>query len=245
MSSGGGIVYLVGAGPGDPGLITVRGRDVLDHADVVIHDRLATNELLVGLEPNIKIIDVGKGPGCHTVEQEAIDQLMISHARRGLRVVRLKGGDPFVFGRGYEELSACRAAGVACVVIPGVSSALAGPAAVGIPVTTRHLVRSVAFITGRTAPGSTAPELDYAALARMDTLTILMGRSKLREITDALMAAGRDPATPAACVEGATTPKQRLTTARLSDIAQAADRAGLRAPVVTIVGTVADLAEES
>lgn len=241
MNDGRGVVYLVGAGPGDPGLITVRGRQALDTADVVIHDRLANNDLLSGLREPVKIIDVGKGPGCFTVDQSEIDQMLIDYARQKLQVVRLKGGDPFVFGRGYEELTACRAAGIKCVVIPGVSSAFAGPASAGIPITTRFLVRSVAVITGRVARQSTAGELDYEALAKMDTIIILMGRSRLGQISHSLIAAGRDPETPAVCIEWATTDKQRLAAASLRDIAEEADRAGLKAPVVTVVGQVAGL----
>jgi len=243
MSQDRGRVYLVGAGPGDPGLITVRGLDILRKADVVIHDRLCGDELLHEAPDGAEIIDVGKEPGCHTIPQEQIDELLVARAGTGACVVRLKGGDPFVFGRGFEELTACRAAGIECTVIPGVSSAFAAPGAVGIPVTTRNLVRSLAVITGRTAPGAPAPPLDYRALARMDTICVLMGRAKLREIAASLIAAGRAAATPAACIEWATTPQERVVLGTLHDIADQVDRAGLTAPVVTVIGDVAAFAD--
>ncbi|MFQ5592217.1 MAG: uroporphyrinogen-III C-methyltransferase [Phycisphaerae bacterium] len=234
-----GTVYLVGAGPGDPGLLTVRGRDLLRQADVVVHDRLLGLEMLAEVPRGAEIIHVGKEPGCHTAPQGEINALLIDRARRGSRVVRLKGGDPFVFGRGFEEVSACRAAGIECVVVPGVTSAVAAPAAAGIPITDRLHVRSVAIITARTARDCPDPPLNYKALAAMDTVVVLMGRAKLQEVTRSLIAAGRDPATPAACIEWATTPRQRVTLAPLSTLAQSADRDGLRAPVVTVIGDVA------
>jgi len=239
MSVEQGKVYLVGAGPGDPGLITVRGLEILRRADVLVHDRLCGDELLKELPAGAEIIDVGKEPGCHTIPQEQIDELLIGRARGGACVVRLKGGDPFVFGRGYEELAACRSAGVECVVVPGVSSAFAVPAAAGVPVTTRRLVRSLAVVTARSARDPEPPPLRFDALAAMDTVCVLMGRARLREIADSLIAAGREPSTPAACIEWGTTPRQRLAVGSLATIADLADREGLRAPVVTVIGEVA------
>ncbi|MFQ5495053.1 MAG: uroporphyrinogen-III C-methyltransferase [Phycisphaerae bacterium] len=240
-----GTVYLVGAGPGDPELITVSGLEAIRGADVVVHDRLVSRDLVAEARSEAEIIDAGKAPGEHRYAQSWINALLVDRAKKGRLVVRLKGGDPFVFGRGFEELAACREAGVVCVVIPGVSSALAAPAAAGIPVTTRGRVRSVAIITAQVAVESSGPPLNYRALAAMDTIVILMGRSNLDAVTASLLAAGRDPATPAATIEQATTAGQRVTRATLSTIAQAADRDGLQAPVVTVVGTVAACADDA
>lgn len=239
-----GVVYLVGAGPGDPGLITVRGRDLLRTADVIVYDRLIGRELLASARRDAELIDVGKVPGRHRVPQQQINEIIVDRARRGLTVVRLKGGDPFVFGRGFEEWTACRDAGVECVVVPGVSSALAAPAAAGIPVTCRGVARSVAIVTAENA-SETGPEFDAKALARIDTVVILMGRARLAEVTQSLIAAGRDPSTPAACIERATTPRQRVTVATLASIAEAVEREGLCAPIVTIVGEVAACAADA
>ncbi len=234
-----GTVYLVGAGPGDPGLVTVRGLALLRQADVIVHDRLVARELLDEARPGAEVIDAGKAPGAHRYAQSWINALLVDRARSGCSVVRLKGGDPFLFGRGYEEFAACREADVACVLVPGVTSAVAGPAAAGIPLTNRGAVRSVAVISGQVADDAPGPELDFQALARIDTIVILMGRANLRDLTASLIQAGRDPATPAACIEQATTPKQRVAVATLETIAEAADRDGIRAPVVTVVGEVA------
>ena len=239
-----GKVYLVGAGPGDPALITVRGRDSLRIADVVVHDRLIGRELLAEASREAELIDVGKVPGRHRIPQEKINEILVDRARRGLTVVRLKGGDPFVFGRGFEEWTACREADVDCVVVPGVSSALAAPAAAGIPVTCRGTAGSVAIVTAETA-ADVGPAFDATALADIDTVVILMGRAKLAEVTHSLMQAGRNPSTPAACIERATTPRQRVTVATLASIAEAAERDGLSAPIVTVVGEVAAFAADA
>jgi len=230
-----GIVHLVGAGPGDPGLITVRGLERLRRADVVVHDRLAGPELLAEARPGAELVDVGKGPGLVPLAQEEINRLLVERARRGLDVVRLKGGDPFVFGRGSEEAAACREAGVGCEVVPGISSALAGPAAAGIPVTARGVARGFAVLTARHAGGETDP----APFVGIDTLVLLMGRAGLARFAERLIAAGRHPDTPAACVQSATTPAQRVTVATLATIAAAAERDGLESPVVTVIGEVA------
>jgi uroporphyrin-III C-methyltransferase len=232
-----GTVHLVGGGPGDPGLITARGLDLLRRADVVVHDRLVGPELLEEARPDAELVDVGKGRGHAALAQEEISGLLVARARAGRTVVRLKGGDPFVFGRGSEELDACRAAGVPCEVVPGVSSAIAGPAAAGIPVTARGVARSFAVVTAHQAGERGAADL--SALAGVDTLVVLMGRSGLPDFTTALVAAGRDPATPAACIQSATTPRQRVTLATLETIAAAAERDGLEAPVITVIGEVA------
>jgi uroporphyrin-III C-methyltransferase len=232
-----GTVHLVGGGPGDPGLITARGLELLRRADVVVHDRLIGPELLQQARAGAELVDVGKGVGHAALAQEEISRLLVDRARRGHDVVRLKGGDPFVFGRGSEELAACRDAGVGCEVVPGVSSAIAGPAAAGIPVTARGVARSFAVVTGHQAGES--GEHDIAPLAAVDTIVVLMGRSNLPSFTTGLIAAGRDPETPAACIQSATTPAQRVTLATLGSIAKAAERDGLEAPIVTVIGEVA------
>ncbi len=232
-----GTVDLVGGGPGDPGLITARGLELLRHADVVVHDRLIGSELLAEARAGAVLIDVGKGPGHAAYSQEEINRLLIQHAEAGLAVVRLKGGDPFVFGRGSEEAAACEEAGVPVRVVPGVTSAISAPAAAGIPVTARGVARSFAVVTAQQAGGLG----DLSGLAGIDTLVVLMGRAHLPAIAAQLIAAGRDPATPAACIQSATTADQRVTRAALSNIAEAADRDGLEAPVVTVIGAVAAL----
>ena len=232
-----GSVHLVGGGPGDPGLVTVRGADLLRRADVVVHDRLIGPDLLEETRLGAELVDVGKGAGHAPLSQDEINRLLVDRARSGLAVVRLKGGDPFVFGRGSEELAACRAAGVPCEVVPGVSSAIAGPAAAGIPVTARGIARSFAVVTAQQAGDS--GEHDVAALSAVDTIVVLMGRAALPVFTAKLVAAGRDPATPAACIQSATTPAQRVTLATLGTIAEAAERDGLEAPIVTVIGEVA------
>ncbi len=238
----GGVVHLVGAGPGDPGLITVTGLALLRRAEVVIHDRLIPRELLSEVRSRATIIDAGKSPGAATLTQEEINDLLVGHARVGRRVVRLKGGDPFVFGRGWEELEACRAAGVACHVVPGVTSAVAAPAAIGVPVTARRIARSFAVVTAHVDPEYPGPPLDYAALAGLDTIIVLMGRAALSDFAASMIAAGRPADTPVACVQQATTNHQRHVIASLADIADRVDAAALAAPMVTIVGEVARLA---
>ncbi len=234
-------VYLVGAGPGDPDLITVRGMDLLRSGDVIVYDRLIAQELLLQRRPGAELINVGKSPGKSSIPQEEINQILIDRALQGKRVVRLKGGDPFVFGRGGEEQEACRKAGIRCVVVPGVSSALAAPASIGIPVTYREKSRHFVVVTAHS--NGKGQNMDYSALAAIHTLVILMGRTRLAEICRSLIVAGKNRATPAACVEWATTRKQRMTSGTLHSIAKLADREGLRAPLVTIIGEVAALAQ--
>ncbi len=235
-----GTVALVGAGPGDPGLITVRGLALLRAADVVLHDRLSAPELLSEVRRNALVLDVGKLPGARGATQESINALIVEHALQGRSVVRLKGGDPFVFGRGSEEVDACAAFDIPCSVVPGVTSAIGVPAAAGIPVTARGESRSFAVVTahgeGGERPGAIAR---LAANAEIETLVLLMGRSALHELSAELIAAGRDPETPVACIQEGTTPRQRVTTGTLATIADAADRDGLEAPIVIVVGQVA------
>jgi uroporphyrin-III C-methyltransferase len=238
-----GEVYLVGAGPGDPELMTIKGLRLLRSADVVVHDRLIGHDLLRHCREDAEVIDVGKYPDHHRISQQQINRILVDRAGEGLMVVRLKGGDPFVFGRGMEELEACRAAHLPCHVVPGISSAIAGPASAGIPVTSRGIARSFAVITGRTDPGLPGHTIDFAALAKIDTVIFMMGRSNLRSLADGLMEAGREASTPATCVQNATMPDEKVVTGCLADIADRVDAAGLKSPLVTLVGEVAGLAD--
>ena len=237
----GGEVWLVGAGPGDPDLITVKALKLLQAADVVVHDRLTPKAVLDLAGPKARLVDVGKRKARHTLPQDDINKLLIALAREGLTVVRLKGGDPFVFGRGGEELQACRAAGVACHVVPGVSAALAAGASAGAPLTHRGLAQAVTFVTGHAAKGG-EPDLDWASLAKANqTLVIYMGLSTAAVIATRLAQAGRQPSTPVLVVEKASLPEERRVLTSLS--ALAADVAGLEGPAILIVGEVAALAE--
>jgi len=236
-----GTVSLIGAGPGDPELITVRGLRLLRDARVVVHDRLVAPELLDEVRPDAEVIDVGKHPGFQRFTQREINVLLVDRARAGWDVARLKGGDPFVFGRGGEEALHCARAGVPVVVVPGISSAHAVPAAAGIPLTHRGLARSYAVITGQTDPSLGEANLPYAHLAAIDNVVILMGRSNLDQLARELIAAGRSPHTPAACIEMGCTGQQKNVTATLATIAALASVSNLRAPVVTVVGPVAAL----
>ncbi len=231
-----GVVHLVGGGPGDPDLLTVRARRLIEAADVVVTDRLGPVSVLDDLPMRVEIIDVGKTPGEPGWSQQAINALLVDLARRGRRVVRLKGGDPFVFGRGGEELLACRAAGVRAEVVPGLSSALAAPALADVPATHRGVVRGVLVVHGHQplTPGVLA-----AASSGEVTLVVLMGVAGLRGHADDLVAAGTDPATPVAVVEQGSLPGQRTTRAPLAEIADVAETARVRAPAVVVVGSVA------
>lgn len=234
-----GTVYLVGAGPGDPGLITVKGLDILRRADVVIYDRLAAPDLLREARPDAELIDAGKQPQKHRLDQSEINALIISRAQKGLMVVRLKGGDPFVFGRGGEEAIACRDAGIPFVVVPGVTSAVAVPAYAGIPVTHRGVSTSFTVLTGHEAPDD-ASSIDYAALVRLGgTLVLLMGMAHLPQIVTRLLDAGLAPETPAASIEWGTTERQRVIEATVATIVERA--AALQPPTITVIGAVAGL----
>jgi uroporphyrin-III C-methyltransferase / precorrin-2 dehydrogenase / sirohydrochlorin ferrochelatase len=234
--AGDGSVSLVGGGPGDPGLITTRGRQLLAQADVVVVDRLAPRALIDELDPEVDVVDVGKTPGNHPVTQDEINHLLIEHAAAGRCVVRLKGGDPFVLGRGGEEVLACQAAGIPVEVVPGVTSAVAVPAAVGIPVTHRGLAKQFTVVTGHDG-------LDWPSLGTVEgTLVLLMGVSRLAETADQLIRHGRDPATPTAVVEDGYGPGQRLTVGTLATIADLAAERGVRPPAVIVVGDVVTLA---
>ncbi len=235
-----GMVYLVGAGPGDPELITVKGLNTLRRADVVIYDRLAPPELLNEVRPDAEQIDAGKQPHKHRLSQDAINELILDRARQGLTVVRLKGGDPFVFGRGGEEAIACRNAGVPFFVVPGVTSAIAAPAYAGVPVTHRHVSTAFTVLTGHENPDSDANTIDYEALVKLGgTLVFLMGVTHLPRIVERLIAAGLAPETPAVSIEWGTTDHQRVVRATLQTIAEHA--ANLQSPTTTVIGAVAGL----
>jgi uroporphyrinogen III methyltransferase/synthase len=239
--AGEGTVALVGAGPGDPGLITVRGLELLRRAHVVVYDRLVHPSLL-DEAPRARRIFAGKASGHHTLPQERINALLIMHAKRGRRVVRLKGGDPFVFGRGGEEADALARAGIPFQVVPGVSSAVAVPAYAGIPLTHRGVASSFAVVTGHEEAGKRESSVDWARLARsVDTLVILMGLKSLPRVARALIAHGRPAATPAALVRWGTTEIQETVVGTLADIAVRAARARLEPPVVVVVGDVVAL----
>lgn len=239
-----GRVTLVGAGPGDPGLLTLKGLRHLRRADVVLYDRLASDALLRQAHPEAELIAVGKSPGDPLGRQEEINDILVERAKRGLRVVRLKGGDPFIFGRGREEMNACAAAGVPCHVEPGISSALAAPASIGVSLTHRGAANAFAVITGRSSRSGGPPEYDWEALAKIDAVVILMGHASLADIAAKLITGGRAADTPAVSVESATTSRQRHVTGTLANIAACVADAGLRNPIVTVVGEVARMARE-
>jgi len=235
-------VILVGAGPGDPGLITVAGAEALTAADVVIYDRLA-NPVLLDLAPaTAERIFAGKGPDAHTMSQDEINASLVEHARAGKTVVRLKGGDPFVFGRGGEEAEALAAADIAFEVIPGISAAIAAPVYAGIPVTHRGVAASVAFVTGHEDPAKQEQDVDWEKLATaVDTLVLMMGMGQLPEIVDKLVAAGRAASTPAAVIEWGTLPRQRTIASTLADIVSMVEAAAIRPPAIAVVGDVVRL----
>jgi uroporphyrinogen III methyltransferase/synthase len=239
-----GKVWLVGAGPGDPGLITVAGLECLREADVVVYDRLASPRLLELARQDAELIFMGKVAGKGAHDQGKINELLVEKAVDGKRVVRLKGGDPFVFGRGGEEAEALRAAGVPFEVVPGVTSAAAVPAYSGIPVTHRGLASSFAVVTGHEDPGKDEPAVDWRRLATaVDTLVLLMGVKTLPEIVDRLIEGGRSPDTPVAVIQSGTTPDQHTVTGTLTDIVRRVQEAKLQPPAVTVVGEVARLRE--
>ncbi|MFB6172969.1 MAG: uroporphyrinogen-III C-methyltransferase [Haloarculaceae archaeon] len=234
-----GKVYLVGSGPGDPDLLTVKARRLLDAADVVLHDKLPGPEIL-SLVPEDAREDVGKRAGGERTPQSAINERMVELAREGKTVVRLKGGDPFVFGRGGEEAEYLADREVPFEVVPGVTSAVAGPGVAGIPVTHRDHASSVTFVTGHEDPTKEESAVDWAALAETGgTLVVLMGVGRLPDYTAALRAAGMAPETPVALIERATWPDQRVVTGTLADIVAVRDREDVEPPAITVVGQVA------
>ncbi|MFM8303527.1 MAG: uroporphyrinogen-III C-methyltransferase [Actinomycetota bacterium] len=231
-------VYLVGAGPGDPGLLTRRGAELLARADVVVHDRLGTADLLDLARPEAERISAGKAPGQVDLTQDEINAVLVEKGRAGLEVVRLKGGDPFVFGRGGEEAEALAAAGVPFEVVPGITSAIGAPAYAGIPVTHRGRSTHFTVVTGNEDPTKAGTDVDWDALARVGgTLVILMGAARIGAIADRLMGAGLPPDTPVAAVRNGTRPDQRTVRATLATVATA----GVKAPSAIVVGAVAGL----
>ena len=237
-----GRVLLVGAGPGDPELITLRGARAMAGADVVVYDRLVAPALLDLAPACAERVYVGKEPGHRAMSQERISELLVARARAGSVVVRLKGGDPFVFGRGAEEALACARAGVAFEVVPGVTSAVAAPAYAGIPVTHRGMARSFAVVTGSSPHGDNV-DLEGVATA-VDTLVILMAAGKLEETCRRLIRAGRAPTTPAAIVQWAATRDQKTVVGTLEDLSPLAVTAGIGPPATLVVGEVASLSTE-
>lgn len=229
-----GFVALVGGGPGDPGLLTTRGRRLLAEADVVVIDRLAPHGVLAELPPDVEVIDVGKKPDHHPIPQDEINAILVDRAKQGKIVVRLKGGDPYVFGRGGEELIACREAGIPVEVVPGVTSAIAVAAAAGIPVTHRGVSRGFTVVTGHES-------LADLPRNRAHTIVMLMGVKRLAETATELIAAGHDRETPAALVESGYSDGQRVTVGTLATIAERAEAVGAQPPAITIIGDVVTL----
>ena len=237
-----GSVTLIGGGPGDPGLITVLGRRLLAEADVVVTDKLAPRSLLAELDPDVEIIDAGKQPHAHNLTQTQINELIVARALAGQRVVRLKGGDPFVFGRGGEEALACVRAGVPFRVVPGVTSAIAVPAYAGIPVTHRGITQDFSVISAHLDPSQPGATVDWAALAASTgTLVLLMAVAHLDAVAAELVKRGRDAATPVAVISDGTTPGQQVLTSTLGAVAADAAAAGVRPPTVVVVGDVVSL----
>ena len=233
-------VALVGGGPGDPDLITVRGRRLLAYADVVVADRLAPPELLAELGPHVEVIDASKIPYGRAMAQEAINQALIDGAKAGKFVVRLKGGDPYVFGRGYEELEALAAEGIPVTVVPGITSAISVPSSAGIPVTHRAVTHEFVVVSGHVAPDHPDSLVDWDALAKLKgTIVLLMAVERIGQFADVLVAGGRASDTPVIVVQEGTMRTQREVRADLSTVAAAVSEAGIRPPAIVVIGTVA------
>ncbi len=239
-----GVVYLVGAGPGDPELLTVKALRLIQTADVVVFDRLVAPEIMALIPQGVARIAVGKAPGQHCMPQSQINELLVNLAQRSRRIVRLKGGDPFIFGRGSEEALELRRSGIRFEVVPGITAAAAASAYAGIPLTHRAVSRGVRLVTGHLKEGQTL-DLDWQRLADPDaTLVVYMGLANLRTIIGKLMAEGRSADTPAAAVQEGSTPRQRCVYATLGTLAQAVEDADLQAPVAVIVGETVAMASE-
>lgn len=235
-----GQVALVGGGPGDSGLITVRGRQLLRLADVVIVDHLAPTELLHELDPDVEIIDAGKLPYGRAMAQERINDLLVDRAKQGFFVVRLKGGDPYIFGRGYEELQELLDADVPVQVVPGITSAISVPATVGIPVTMRGVNHDFTVVSGHVPPGHPKSLVNWEALGKMNgTLVVIMGVKNGPKIAASLIEFGRDPQTPAAIIQEGTTANQRQVRCTLGTLGESLDEQGIQPPAVLIIGDVA------
>jgi uroporphyrinogen III methyltransferase / synthase len=240
-----GKVYLVGAGPGDPGLITVKGLECIQKADVLVYDYLASPQFLKNSRKDAEIIYVGKKGGDHTLPQEKINSLLVEKALEGSVVTRLKGGDPFIFGRGGEEIEVLVGAGIPFEVVPGVTSAIAAPAYAGIPLTHRKHTSTLAFITGHEDPAKETSSIDWEALSRgIGTLVFFMGVKNLPHITRKLVACGKSPDTPVALIRWGTTTRQRTVSGTLGDIVDIARSSGIKAPAIIVVGEVVSLRDE-
>jgi uroporphyrin-III C-methyltransferase len=243
MSSGKrGEVYLVGAGPGDPGLLTVRGLDLIRRADVIVHDSLIGMSLLDEAREDVELVDVGKRGTHHKAEQEEINSILVRKAQEGKLVVRLKGGDPFLFGRGGEEAEELVRSGLKVHVVPGVTSSISVPALAGIPLTHRDHSSMVTILTGHEGAHKDEEHIDWSLLAKLGgTIVIMMGMSNLDRNMQRLMDGGIDPFTPVAVIEKGSTPEQRMVSADVASIAQRCKSLGIGAPAVVVVGTVATL----
>ncbi|MEZ7132326.1 uroporphyrinogen-III C-methyltransferase [Nonomuraea sp. AD125B] len=238
-------VALVGGGPGDPGLITVRGRQLLAQADVVVADRLAPRALLDELAPDVELIDAAKVPYGRSLSQETINDILVDRARQGKFVVRLKGGDPFVFGRGGEEMIACAEAGIPVLVVPGITSAVAVPASAGVPVTHRGVSQEFHVISVHVAPDDERSTVDWPGLARSQgTLVLMMAVERLAKVAETLVRDGRSPDTPVMVVQDGTLPTQRAVVASLSTVADRVSAAGIRPPAIVVVGDVVRVGQE-
>jgi uroporphyrin-III C-methyltransferase/precorrin-2 dehydrogenase/sirohydrochlorin ferrochelatase len=236
-------VVLVGGGPGDPELITLAGRRALAEADVVIADRLAPAALLDELAPNVEVVDAAKLPRGRSATQEEINRLLVEHARAGRRVVRLKGGDPFVFGRGFEEVLACAEAGVPCTVVPGVTSAIGVPALAGVPVTHRGLTHEMTVVSGHLPPGDPQSLVEWPAVARLrGTLVLLMAVENLPAIAAVLVQHGRSADTAVAVIQAGSTASERRVLATLSTVAEVVELEGITAPATIVIGEVVGVA---
>ncbi len=237
-----GKVYLVGAGPGDPGLLTLKGKALLEHADVVIYDALVSPQIVAMINPDAEKINAGKRRGRHSLLQEETTQLLIEKAQTNAVVVRLKGGDPFVFGRGGEEMEDLVNAGIPVEVVPGITSGIAAPAYIGIPLTHRDYSSSVTFVTGHEAAGKYRPEVNWEAIAHgSETIVIYMGVHNLPHIVDQLTTAGRRPETPVALIRWGTRPEQEELIGTLETIVEQVEVTGFEAPAIAVIGNVVNL----
>ncbi|WP_041933291.1 uroporphyrinogen-III C-methyltransferase [Gloeothece verrucosa] len=237
-----GKVYLVGAGPGDPGLLTLKGKTLIEMADVVIYDALVSPEILAMINPNAEKIDAGKRRGRHSLVQTETTNLLREKAQTNAIVVRLKGGDPFIFGRGGEEMQDLIEAGVPVEIVPGITSGIAAPAYVGIPLTHRDYSSSVTFVTGHEAVGKYRPKIDWKAIAKgSETIIIYMGVHNLAQIIPQLIGAGLSQETPIALIRWGTRPEQQLLIGKLSTINEQVERLGFEAPAIAVIGSVVNL----
>jgi uroporphyrin-III C-methyltransferase len=237
-----GKVFLVGSGPGDPGLLTTKAREVIDSADVILYDQLSGEMVLSTLPESAEKIDVGKYGGCHTMKQRDIEALLVSKAKAGGNVVRLKGGDPFMFGRGGEEMETLREHGIVVEVVPGVTSGIAVPECVGIPVTHRSWASQVTFVTGHEDPTREVPSIDWKWLAGSPgTIVIFMGVKNLSIIAELLIENGKVPETKIAVIERGFRKDQRVTCATLANIGEVAIRVGMKSPAIIVIGEVVSL----